>query len=163
MARNQIEKYLNQLEIRKVDYVLKQQKVYKLLRFQKSLEILKRASYFQLIPQEIISEIEIIFKLMPVHELYYVKIDEEEFKEYIKRLNGLYINVLDDYESYTDIIPSKSWGNVAFMLYVVVFFHEKIEKWLGYYAVPTLFIFVLIYVIYENRARFRESPFNFKL
>jgi len=53
MAQNQIEKYVNQLNIRKVDYVEKQQRKYKFSRLKKSFDILKRASYSQIIPDEI--------------------------------------------------------------------------------------------------------------
>ncbi len=161
MARNQIEKYVNELDIRKANYIQKQQKEYKFSRLKKSLDILKRASYFQTIPSEIINEIELIFKLMPVHELYYIKINEQEFKDYIELLNRLYIRVLDDYESYTEIVSSKSWGNVVFVLYIVGFFHKSIEEWFGYYTIPIVLVCLLIYVFYQNRERFKESPFNF--
>ena len=45
MERKQLEKYLNQLDIKKGEYLEKQRVEYKLARFQKSLEILDRASF----------------------------------------------------------------------------------------------------------------------
>ena len=160
MARNQVQKYLNQLDIRKSEYLEKQRKEYKFSRFQKSLEILRRVSYSQIIPQEIISEIEMIFKLMPVHELYYVKKDEEEFSEYIERLNKLFIKVLDDYES-TEIVTSKYWRIIIIFVYVIFFFHKSIEQRLGFYAIPTVLVFIVIFWIYENRWRFRDYFIDF--
>ena len=161
MARNQIEKYLNQLDIKKGDYLEKQRKEYKLSRFKKSLEILRRVSYSQIIPQEIILEIEVIFKLMPIHELYYVKVNEDEFRAYIERLNRLYIRVLDDYESNSEIITSKYWRTIIIFMYVIFFFHKSIERWLGFYAIVIVLGCVLIFWIYENRWRLREYFIDF--
>lgn len=161
MARNQIKKYVNELNIRKVDYLEKQQEEYKLARLKKSLDILNRASYYETIPEEIIDQIKMIFKLMPVHELYYVKINEQEFKEYIERLNRLYINVLDDYESYTEVVTSKYWRGFVVLVYLMIFFHKPIEKGLGYYAIPVVFGGLIIFWIYENRWKFGENLINF--
>ncbi|MDZ7899327.1 MAG: hypothetical protein U5N85_15050 [Arcicella sp.] len=160
MARNQIEKYVNELNIRKNDYLKKQQNEYKIARFEKSLDILKRASYSQTIPDETIEEIKLIFKLMPVHELYYIKTASEyEFKEYIERLNKLYIAVLDKYESEPQIVNSKSRNVIIVFVYAMFIFHKSIENWLGIYAIPTVLGCFLIFWIYENRWRFHDSFF----
>ncbi len=159
MARNQIEKYLNELSNRKVGYMQRQQREYKFSRVKKSLEILERASYFQTIPDEIIDDIERIFKLMPAHEIYYIKIDEQEFKEYIQKLNSLYIKVLDDYESYIEIVSPDSWKIITPSLYIIFIFHDTIERWFGYYAIPTFLVCSLFFWIYENLWRFREDNF----
>lgn len=161
MARDQIKKYVNELNIRKVDYLEKQQGEYKFARLKKSLDILNRASYYQTIPEEIIDEIKIIFKLMPVHELYYIKVNEQAFSEYIERLNRLYIKVLDDYKSYIEMVTSKYWKIIIIFVYLVVFFHKPIEKWFGFYAIPSVLGCLLIFWIYENRWKFGESLFNF--
>ena len=147
------------MSIRKVDYIEKQQKEYKFDRFKKSLDILKRASYFQTIPDEIIDEIKLIFKLMPVHELYYIKIDEQEFKEYIERLNRLHIKVLDNYESYIEDISPDFWKETSVIFYVLILFNESIEKRFGEYAIPIVLGCLLIFWIYQNRWRFREISF----
>ncbi len=156
MARNQLEKYLNQLDIRRADYLEKQLKEYKFQRFKKSLEMLQKASYYHTIPNDIINEIETIFKLMPVHELYFIKINENEFKEYIERLNRLYITVLDDYESFDEVVTPKYWGNSVFILYFIGLFHKKIESWFGPYIVPAAFGCFFVFALYQNRIRFRR-------
>ena len=161
MARNQIKQYVNKLNIRELDYLEKQQKEYKFARLKKTLGILNRASYYETIPEEIIEEIKIIFKLMPVHELYYVKVNEKEFSEYIERLNRLYIKVLDDYESYTEMVTSKYWKIIIVFVYLIIFFHKPIERWLGFYAIPAVLGCLLIFWIYENRWKFGENLFNF--
>ena len=161
MARNQIKKHVNELNIRKVDYLKKQQEEYKFARLKKSLDILNRASYYQIIPEKIIDEIKIIFKLMPVHELYYIKVNEQEFSEYIERLNRLYIKVLDDYESYTEMVTSKYWKIIIIFVYLIVFLHKHIEKWFGFYAIPVVLGCLVIFWVYENRWKFSESLFNF--
>lgn len=161
MARKLLEKYLNHLDIKKGEFLEKQLKEYKFARLQRSLEILNRASYCQAIPDEIIDEIEMIFTLMPVHELYYIKVNEQEFKEYIERLNRLYIKVLDDYESYTEIISPDSWKIISASFYVTILFHKSIEKWFGFYAIPAVLGCLLIFWIYENRWRVRKGNFNF--
>ena len=86
MIRNLLEKYLSHLENKKGEFLEKQRKEYKFFRFQSSLEILERASYFNTVPNEIISKIESIFHLMPLHELYYIKKDELQFLEYIRQV-----------------------------------------------------------------------------
>jgi len=98
---------------------------------------------------------------MPVHELYYIEINEQESKEYMERLNGLYIKVLDDYESYTKIVSSGSWKIISVSLYAIILFHKSIEKWFGFYAIPIILGCIVIFWIYQNRWRFRESQFNF--
>jgi len=80
MARNQIEKYINQLNIREADYTEKQTRAYKFSRLKESLYILKRASCFQTIPEDDITEIGMIFKLTPIHELHCIKINRQAFK-----------------------------------------------------------------------------------
>ena len=82
------------------EFLEKQRKEYKFARFQKSLEILDKASLYHTIPNEIISKIELIFNLMPSHELYHIKKDEVRFLKYIKGVNELFIRVLDEYEEY---------------------------------------------------------------
>lgn len=159
MARNQIEKYVNELNIRKAGYIQKQQNEYKFARLKKSLDVLKRASYFQTIPDELIEEVKMIFKLMPIHELYYVTINEEEFKEYIERLNRFSIKVLDDYESYIEIISPDSWKVTSVIFYILILFNESIEKRFGDYAIPVVLGCLIIFWIYENRWRFREISF----
>lgn len=71
------------------DHIEKQTRAYKFSRLKESLYILKRSSCFQTIPNDVITEIEMIFKLMPVHELYCIKINEQAFEEYMERLNRL--------------------------------------------------------------------------
>ena len=61
MARKQLEQYLNQLDIKKGEFLEKQRKEYKFSRFQHSLEMLDRASNHHTIPEETLSEIELIF------------------------------------------------------------------------------------------------------
>lgn len=162
MARNQIEKYVNELNIRKVDYIEKQQKEYKLARLKKSLDILTRASYYHTIPDDIIEEIKMIFKLMPVHELYYIKINELEFKEYIERLNSLFIRVLDDYEPYIEMVTTKYWKfMIIIVIYLFIFLHKPIERWFGYYAIPCVLGCIIIFLVYENRWKLGENPYNF--
>jgi len=75
MARKHLERYLNQLAVKEGDFFEKQVKDYRLARFKQSLEILDKASNHQTIPTEIISKIELIFRLMPSNELYYIKKD----------------------------------------------------------------------------------------
>ena len=134
MARNQLEKYLNQLEIRRDDYLSKQQKEYKFQRFQKSLEILQRASYYCTIPDGIIFKIELTFKLMPTHELYYIKKDETQFKEYINELNQLFIIIHDDYEEYfkePHSVLKTIWDILFPLILFTFFFYNKFQKWMG--------------------------------
>lgn len=157
MARNQIDKYLNQLEIRKGNYLKKQHKEYRLPRLQKSLEALKSVSNHHTIPTEIITEIETIFRLMPVHELYFIKVNQEEFDEYIKKINDLYIRIEDDYEAYFEKKSINHWGNLSFLVYVVFFFHESIEKRLGNYALPSLALIIVGFMIYQNRTHLLDK------
>ena len=96
---------------------------------------------------------------MPVHELYYVTINEEEFKEYIERLNRFSIKVLDDYESYIEIISPDSWKVTSVIFYILILFNESIEKRFGDYAIPVVLGCLIIFWIYENRWRFREISF----
>ena len=98
---------------------------------------------------------------MPVHELYCIKINEQAFEEYTERLNRLYIKVLDDYESYIKIISPNSWKIVTFFFYTIILFHKSIEKWFGFNAIPAVLGCLLIFWIYENRWKFRESQLNF--
>ena len=100
MARKQVEKYFDQLNTKKGEFLEKQCKEYKFARLQRSLEILDNASNHHPIPDEILSEIEVIFNLMPSHELYYIKKDEVQFTAYIEEVNKLFIRVLDEYDRY---------------------------------------------------------------
>ena len=134
MARRQLEKYINQLNIKKGKFLEKQCKEYKFARFQRGLEILDKASLHHTIPIEILSEIELIFNLMPSHELYNIKKDEVQFNEYLKKINNLFIKILDDYEEYT-----KESGNTLNLLFhifypfifILILFSDKFQKWIG--------------------------------
>jgi hypothetical protein len=90
------------LEIRKANFLQKQQEEYKLNRLKKCLEVLKRANIDHTVPSDIMVEIELIFELMPSHDLYYIKKDEVLFLEYIKEVNSLFIRVFDNYEKYIE-------------------------------------------------------------
>jgi hypothetical protein len=163
MARNQLEKYLNQLVIRKADYLEKQRKDYKFPRFQKSLEILQRASYYHTIPDDVISKIELIFKLMPTHELYYIKKDETQFKEYINELNQLYIAVLDDYEEYLEVSNSylKTIMDILFpLMLLTLLFYDKFQKWIGLNFTLISIMLLLIFLLYINRKNFGKIRIN---
>ncbi len=157
MAQNQLEKYLIQLKNKKGEFLEKQRKEYKFSRFQSSLEILERASYFNTVPNEIISKIELIFHLMPSHELYYIKKDELQFLEYIRQVNSLFITVLDEYEKYI-VKPAnfiKTLFNILFpMIFLLVLYHEKFEKWIGLELTILFSIVISIALVYVNRRKF---------
>ena len=161
MARNQTEKYINQLNIREADYIEKQIRAYKFSRLKESLYILKRASCFQIILDDVVTEIGMIFKPMPVHESYCIKINEQAFKQYTERLNKLYIKVLDEYEFYIKIVSLNSWKIVTFFFCTIILFYKSIEKQFGFNAIPTVLGYLLIFWIYENRWKFRENQLNF--
>jgi uncharacterized membrane protein YwaF len=165
MARKQLEKYLNQLDEKKGEFLKKQRKEYKFARFQRSLKILDKASYFRTIPYKIIDEIELIFKLMPSHELYYIKRDEVQFLEYLKEVNKLFIRVLDEYEEY-NIEPDnffKELFNILFpIIFLLILFHEKVEKRIGLEFTVLLSVVTTIVLIYINRRKLRNSYFRFE-
>jgi hypothetical protein len=164
MARKQLEKYLNQLDIKKGEFLEKQRNEYKLDRFQKSLEILDKASYYFTIPDEIISEIELIFQLMPSHELYYIKKDELQFSEYLKQINALFIKVLDEHGKY-NVQPDnfiKTLFNILFpILFLLILYHEKFEKWIGLEFTILFSILISLILLYFNRKKLWNSYSEF--
>ena len=163
MARKQLEKYLNQLDIKKGEFLEKQRKEYKFARFQRSLEILDKASNFNTIPTEILSKIELIFNLMPSHELYYIKKDEVQFLEYLKEVNQLFIRVLDEYEQYNIEINNflKKLFNVLFpIIFLLILYHEKFEKWIGLEFTILSSIIIAIGLILTKRRELWNSYFK---
>ena len=164
MARNQLEQYLNQLDIKKGEYLEKQRKEYKFSRLQKSLEILQKASHYHTIPAEIITEIELIFSLIPSHELYYIKRDEEQFKEYIKEVNNLFIKVLDDYEEYIEKIGStfkKIFDVTSPFIFLIILYFDKFHTWIGLPLTIAFVIFLFSILLYINRKKIWNNPYKF--
>lgn len=165
MARKQMEKYLNLLDIKKGEFLEKQCKEYKFARLQRSLEILDNASNHHPIPDEILSEIEVIFNLMPSHELYYIKKDEVQFTAYIEEVNKLFIRVLDEYDKYVSEPVSflKKLYNILFpLIFLLILFHEKFKKWLGLEFTILLFIIITIVLVYVNRRKLRNNYVRFE-
>jgi hypothetical protein len=163
MGRNQLEKYLNQLDIKKGEYLAKQRKEYKFQRFQKSLDILKRASHFHTISPEIIAKIEAVFQLMPTHELYYIKKDEQQFKEYLNELNHLYIMVLDDFEEYIEESSSllKTLWDILFpLMFFTLIFYDKFQKWIGLFFTIILILALFIFLLFIYRKELWKKPFK---
>ena len=162
MARKQLKKYLNQLDIKKGEFLEKQRKEYKLARFQRSLEILDKASNYHTIPTEILSEIEIIFNLMPSHELYYIKKDEVQFLEYLKEVNKLFIRVLDEYEEYTKELGDtlKILFDIFYpFIFILILFNDKFQKWVGSFFTVILALIFVIILLFINRKRIWKKPF----
>jgi membrane protein insertase Oxa1/YidC/SpoIIIJ len=164
MAKNIFKNYLEELENRKVNLLLKLQKEYKVNRFKKCLEILKRANLHHTIPSDIISKVDLIFELMPCHELYYIKKDEGQFQEYLKELNSLFIRVLDDYEDYIEEWENvwKRFYNILFpLIFLGILFYDKFQKRIGPFwtiILASVFAIILIYVnrkkIWQNHPEF---------
>lgn len=165
MARKQLEKYLNQLAVKKEEFLEKQVKEYRFARFKQSLDILNKASNHQTIPTEIISKIELIFRLMPSHELYYIKKDEAQFTEYIKEVNSLFIQVLDDYEKYAENSNYffNTLSNILYpILFIFVLYHEKLEQQFGLAFTILLSILMTSALIYINRRKLWHRYFKFE-
>jgi membrane protein insertase Oxa1/YidC/SpoIIIJ len=164
MARNIFDIYLEELENRKVNLLNKLQKEYKVNRLKKCLEVLKRANSYHTIPSDIISKIDLIFELMPSHELYYIQKDEVQFQEYIKELNSLFIRVLDDYEDYIEEWENtlKRFYNILFpLIFLVILFYDKFQKRIGAswtIILASVFAIILVYVnrkkIWHNHSEF---------
>jgi membrane protein insertase Oxa1/YidC/SpoIIIJ len=156
MARNTFENYLEELDNKNVNLLFKLQKEYKVNRFKKCLEILKRANSHHTIPSDIMSKIDVIFELMPSHELYYIKKDEVQFQEYLKELNSLFIRVLDDYEDYIEKWENvwKRFYNVLFpLIFLLILFYDKFQKRIGpSWTIILASIFAVI-LIYLNRKK----------
>ncbi|MES2518880.1 MAG: hypothetical protein V4585_12275 [Bacteroidota bacterium] len=165
MARNTFEDYIEELEIRKANFLQKQQEEYKLNRLKKCLEVLKRANIDHTVPSDIMVEIELIFELMPSHDLYYIKKDEVLFLEYIKEVNSLFIRVFDNYEKYIEE-PDNFFKTLFTILYpillILVFYYEQVEKRIGLELTILVSFGTTIVLIYINRRKLWNSYFRFE-
>jgi hypothetical protein len=100
---------------------------------------------------------------MPTHELYYIKKDETQFKEYINELNQLYIAVLDDYEEYLEVSNSylKTIMDILFpLMLLTLLFYDKFQKWIGLNFTLISIMLLLIFLLYINRKNFGKIRIN---
>ena len=98
---------------------------------------------------------------MPSHELYYIKKDEVQFNKYIKEVNNLFIKVLDNYEEYGQewISTFKKIMNIFFpVIYILIFFHDKLQKWIGLPFTIILILISALLLLYMNRKQIWNNP-----
>ena len=99
---------------------------------------------------------------MPSHELYYIKKDELQFKKYLKELNSLFIEVLDDYEEYISE-PKNIFKTILDILlpfiFLIILFGEKFQKWGGTFFSVILSVIFIISLLYMNRKKILEKSF----
>jgi hypothetical protein len=100
---------------------------------------------------------------MPTHELYYIKKDEQQFKEYLNELNHLYIMVLDDFEEYIEESSSllKTLWDILFPLVLfTLIFYDKFQKWIGLFFTIILILALFLFLLYLYRKELWNNPFK---
>lgn len=101
---------------------------------------------------------------MPTHELYYIKKDETQFKEYINEVNKLYITVLDEYDEYIEESSSSLktlWGILFPFMFFIILLFDKFQKWIGLSFTFISIILLLIFLLYINRKKLWKNPYKF--
>ncbi|PWK26918.1 hypothetical protein LV89_02124 [Arcicella aurantiaca] len=89
MARSIFEKQINQLDIIKDNFTLQHQQDYKFDSLEKTLKILQEDNNRGLISINIMEKVNQIFKLMPSHEKYFVKVNPQNHQKYLGLIEEL--------------------------------------------------------------------------
>ena len=89
MTRSLFSKQINHLEIIEDSFTLQHQKEYKFDSLKKTLNILQEENNRILVSEIIIEKVNQIFKLMPSHEKYFVKINPENHQKYLGLIEEL--------------------------------------------------------------------------